>query len=194
MRWLLGIVFTCVALVVVYYGSAIYGLSKLVAATRAGDGAVIASQTDLPRLSRSLSEQIVSAYLDRVGAKRRVGAMEKMLIGAYGASVADALVTKMLTPENLTELLKSGRWAETKLSSATALPPLTELQGANIFAQLARMHFINPVKLSIRISKTTEPDNYAAIVLHRSSLTWKLAGIDLPRTALRDLAASLPAK
>ena len=194
MRWLSGIVITCVALVVVYYGSAIYGLSTLIAATRAGDGVAVAAQTDRPRLSHSLSDQIVKAYLDRVGEKRRVGAMEKMLVGAYGATVADALVTKMLTPENLTELLKSGRWAEAKSSSATALPPLTELQGANIFTQLARMHFINPVKLSIRISKTTEPDDYAAIVLHRSSLTWKLAGIDLPRTLLRDLAASLPVK
>jgi len=31
-------------------------------------------------------------------------------------------------------------------------------------------------------------------VLHRSSLTWKLAGIELPRKVLRKIAASLPAR
>jgi hypothetical protein len=31
-------------------------------------------------------------------------------------------------------------------------------------------------------------------VLHRSSLTRKLAGIDLPRKVLRQIAASLPAR
>jgi len=195
MRWLLGVVIACLALVVVYYGSAIYSLAGLVAATRAGDGAAIVAQTDLPRLSRSLSEQIVAAYLDRIGAKRRVGGTEKLLVSAYGASVADALVTQMLTPENLTELLKSGRLAETRLSaSANALPPLGELQRVNVLNQFGRMHFVTPVQLSVRVSNKTEPDDYAALVLHREWLTWKLAGIDLPRTALRNLAASLPVK
>ncbi|MGB3866021.1 MAG: DUF2939 domain-containing protein [Xanthobacteraceae bacterium] len=193
MRWLLGIAVAAVALAATYYGSALYGLSDLVRAARAGDGAAIVARTDLPRLSGSLSEQIVNAYLERVGAVRRVGAMEKMLVATYGASVADALVSKMLTAENLTEILASGRLAEAKSSSAlTTLPSLTDLQRVNILAQFGRMHFINPVKLSIRISQSADPDQAAAIVLHRSSLTWKLAGILLPRAALRDIAASLP--
>ncbi|MGN6310992.1 MAG: DUF2939 domain-containing protein [Xanthobacteraceae bacterium] len=195
MRWFLGIVAATIVTAAVYYGSALYSLSDLAAATRNGNGAAIVARTDLPRLSSSLSEQIVKAYLERVGAHRRVGAMERVLVGGYGATVADVLVSKLLTPENLTELLKAGQLAETKTSPAlTGLPSLTDLQKINLLTQFGRIHYINPVKLSIRVSKSKDPEEATAIVLHRSSLTWKLAGIDLPRKVLREIAASLPAR
>lgn len=195
MRWFLGIVTAAIVTAAVYYGSALYSLSDLAAATRDGNGAAIVARTDLPRLSSSLSEQIVKAYLERVGATRRIGAMERMLIGGYGATVADVLVAKVLTPENLTELLKAGRLAETNASPAlTGLPSLTDLQKINLLTQFGRVHYINPVKLSIRVSKSKDPEDATAIVLHRSSLTWKLAGIDLPRKVVREIAASLPAR
>lgn len=195
MRWFLGIVIAAIVTAVVYYGSALYSLSGLAAATRDGNGVAIVARTDLPRLSRSLSEQIVTAYLERVGATRRVGAMERMLVTGYGATVADVLVAKVLTPDNLTELLKAGRLAETNASPAlTGLPSLTDLQKINLLTQFGRVHYINPVKLSIRVSKSKDPEDATAIVLHRSSLTWKLAGIDLPRKVLREIAASLPAR
>lgn len=195
MRWFLGIVVAAAVTVAVYYGSALYGLSDLAAATRDGDGAAIVARTDLPRLGRSLSEQIVDAYLKRVSANRRVGTMERMLVGGYGATVADALVSKMLTPENLTELLKAGRLADAKTAPAlTGLPSLADLQKINLLTQFGRVRYINPVKLSIRVSKSADPEEATSIVLHRSSLTWKLAGIDLPRKVLREIAASLPAR
>lgn len=195
MRWFLGIVVTAVVTATIYYGSALLSLSDLVADTRDGNGAAIVARTDLPRLSSSLSDQIVKAYLERVGATRRVGPAERMLVSGYGATVADVLVSKLLTPENLTELLKSGRLAETKASPVlTGLPSLTDLQKINLLTQFGRVHYINPAKLSIRVSKSTEPEEATSIVLHRSSLTWKLAGIDLPRKVLREIAASLPAR
>lgn len=195
MRWFLGIVIAVAVTVLVYYGSALYSLSRLTTAVRDGDGAAIVAYTNLPRLSQSLSEQIVNAYLERIGATRHVGAMERALIGGYGASVADALVSKLLTPENLTELLKAGRLAETKTSPAlTGLPSLTDLRNISLLTQLGRAHYINPVKLSIWVSESADPEHATAVVLHRSSLSWKLAGINLPRKVLRDIAASLPAR
>lgn len=195
MRWFIGIAIAAVLTVAVYYGSALYGLSRLAAATRDGDGAAIVARTDLPRLSRSLSDQIVNAYLERISASRRVGSMERVLIGGYGASVADALVTKLLTPDNLTELLKAGRLAGTQSTPALGgLPSLTDLEKINLLTQLGRIHYINPAQLSIRVSKSADPEESTAIVLHRGSLDWKLAGIDLPRKTLRHIAASLPAR
>lgn len=195
MRWFLGIVVAAIVTAAVYYGSALYSLSDLATATRDGNGTAIIARTNLPRLSNSLSDQIVKAYLERVGATRRIGAAERMLVSGYGATVADVLVAKVLTPENLTELLKAGRLAETNaLPALTGLPSLTDLQKINLLTQFGRVHYINPVKLSIRVSKSKDPEEATSIVLHRSSLTWKLAGIDLPRRVLRDIAASLPAR
>lgn len=195
MRWFLGIVIAVIVTAAVYYGSALYSLSDLATATRDGNGAAIVARTDLPRLSNSLSEQIVKAYLERVGATRRIGAAERMLVSGYGATVADVLVAKVLTPENLTELLKAGRLAEAKTAPAlTGLPSLTDLQKINLLTQFGRVHYINPVKLSIRVSKSKDPEEATAIVLHRSSMAWRLAGIDLPRKVLREIVASLPAR
>lgn len=195
MRWFLGIVVVAIVTAAVYYGSALYSLSDLATATRDGNGGAIVARTDVPRLSNSLSDQIVKAYLERVGATRRIGAAERMLVSGYGATVADVLVAKVLTPENLTELLKAGQLAETKaLPALTGLPSLTDLQKINLLTQFGRVHYINPVKLSIRVSKSKDPEEATSIVLHRSSLSWKLAGIDLPRKVLREIAASLPAR
>lgn len=195
MRWFLGIVIAAIVTAAVYYGSALYSLSDLATATREGNGAAIVARTNLPQLSNSLSDQIVKAYLERIGATRRIGAAERMLVSGYGATVADVLVAKVLTPENLTELLKAGRLAETKaLPALTGLPSLTDLQKINLLTQFGRVHYINPVKLSIRVSKSKDPEEATSIVLHRSSLSWKLAGIDLPRKVLREIAASLPAR
>jgi hypothetical protein len=194
MRWLLGIVIVAAIVVVAYIGSALYALSHLVAAVRAGDGAAIAAQTNFPRLSHSLSDQIVNAYLDRIGATRRVSAMERVLIGGYGATVADALVTKMLTPDILTQALQTGRLPGLDANAPVSeLPPLPSLHDINILRLLGRLHLVNPVQIAIRTSKLSDPDNYAAVVLHREGLRWKLAGIDLPRAVRRNLAASLPA-
>ena len=192
MRWLIGTLVAAVAVIGLYYGSAIHSLSGLVAAVRQGDGAEVVARTDLRRLSHSLSEQIVAAYLDRIGATRRIGPMERMLVGSYGSTVADALVDKMLTPENLTQLLVSGRFADARFAAST-LPPLTDLLHTHLLQQLGRTHFINPVKIAIRVSKARGAEA-TEVILHRSSLSWKLAGINLPQSVLRQIAESLPAK
>lgn len=195
MRWVWSIVIVVALVLAAYIGSALYALSHLIAAVRAGNGAAIAAQTDVPRLSRSLSGQIVDAYLERVGATRKVSPMERALVAGYGATVADALVTKMLTPDVLTQALQTGRLPGLDSNApVTQLPPLPSLHDINILRLLGRLHLINPVQIAIRTSKASDPDNYAAVVLHREGIQWKLAGIDLSRTARSNLAAGLPIK
>src|SRR5882757_9402595 len=129
MRWFIGIAVAIVVLVLIYLGSAASSLSKLVAAARAGDGAAVIELTDVPALRRSLTNQIVAAYLERTGATRRVSPMEKMLINTYGATIADAMVAKMLTADKLTQILKTGNLDGTAgLPSFAGLPALANLQ------------------------------------------------------------------
>jgi hypothetical protein len=119
--------------------------------------------------------------------------LEKTLINGYGATIADAMVAKMLTPERLTQLLKTG-----KLEGAGDLPPLSGMPtlaglGSGL-STLGRLHFIQPVLLGVRVSDSSAPDDYAAIHLHFEDFGWKLAGIELPKAAVRTLAANLPVK
>ena len=80
------------------------------------------------------------------------------------------------------------------MPSLAGLPTLANLDTSNWLSLLGRLNIIKPVLLAIRISDTSDPDEYAAIDLHYEGLDWKLSGIELPKAILRDLAASLPRK
>jgi len=195
MRWFFGTIAAFIIAVAIHLGLAASSLATLAAAARAGDIAKVLDKTDTRALTRSLATQIVDAYLDRIGASRQVGAMEKMLINTYGATIADAMAAKMLTAENLTQILKNGKVdAAQGLPSFAGLPALGDLQTGNWLSLLGRVNFIQPVLLGIRVSDKSDPENYAAIDLHFTGGEWKLSGIELPKPIVRTLAASLPVK
>src|SRR4051794_29977096 len=105
MRWLIGVAAALMLAVAAYLGSALVSLNGLVDAAKAGDGAAVLARTDMERLRRSLVDQIVAAYLERSG---RTKPLERMIANTYGASIADAMLAKLLTAENLTRLLRTG--------------------------------------------------------------------------------------
>src|SRR3978361_1138273 len=142
MRWFIGVVAAAVLFVLIYLGSAAYSLSNLAAAARAGDGAAVLERTDRRALNRSLTDQIVRAYLERIGATRRISSMEKMLVNTYGATIADAMVAKMLTADRLTQLLKSGNLDAPGAPAFAGLPALTNLHTENWLSLLGRLNFI----------------------------------------------------
>jgi hypothetical protein len=195
MRWFLGTLAAVVVAVAIYLGLAASSLATLASAARAGDVAKVLQLTNVRSLTHSLTDQIVSAYFDRIGATRKVGSMEKMLINSYGATIADAMAAKMLTAENLTQILKSGKVdASQGLPAFAGVPALGDLNTGNWLALLGRVNFIQPVLLGIRVSEKSDPENYAAIDLHFEGGGWKLSGIELPKPIVRTLAASLPVK
>lgn len=195
MRWFIAAIVTLLILTGIYLGSAAYALNEIASAARAGDGAAVLARTDVPAVSRSLTDQIIGAYLARIGATRKVSAMERMVANTYGASVADALVSKMLTADKLTEMLKTGRLeGSAQTPSLAGIPALGSLDTTNVLGLLGRLSLVQPVLLSIRISPTADPDSYAAIGLHFEGSGWKLAGIDLPPAIIRQMASSLPVR
>ncbi len=195
MRWFLGSIIALVIAIAVYLGLAVSSLSTLASAARAGDGVKVLEQSDIKALNRSLTNQIVGAYLERIGGTRRISPMEKTLINTYGASIADAMVAKMLTADKLTEMLKTGKLeGTTGLPSFAGLPALGDLPTENWLSLLGRVHLIQPVLLGIRVSDTSDPESYTAINLHFEGSDWKLAGLELPKAIVRSLAAALPVK
>jgi hypothetical protein len=195
MRWSLGTLAALVVALAIYLGSAAASLSSLAAAARAGDGAKVLEHTDVKALNRSLTNQILAAYFERIGATRRISPAEKMLINTYGASIADAMVAKMLTADRLTQMLKTGNLDGTAgLPSFAGLPALANLQTGDWLSLLGRINLVQPVLLGIRVSETADAENYAAINLHFEGTGWKLSGIELPKAVVRTLAASLPVR
>jgi hypothetical protein len=188
MRWFVGALVALLVLIGVYAGSAVMSLNGLVEAARAGDGALILARTDQPRLRHSLVDQIVTAYLIQTGQNRPIKPWERMVANTYGASIADALVSKMLTPENLANILSKGTLAIGPGMEASMLP-LGELDTSKLLGILWRFSPVKPVEFSVRLG---DSDSSGAISLHFEGDAWRLSGVQLPAPALKALAQSLP--
>jgi len=190
MRWFFGTLLALVVGVGIYIGSAVVSLSHLVEAARAGDGAAVLARTDMPRLRRSLVDQIVSAYLKQIGRDRPVKPLERMAANTYGASIADAMIAKLLTEENLTQLLKTGTIASGEGGAANTpnMQRLSEIDTSRLLQLLGRLTPTKPVEFLVRLGET---EGAGAISMHFEGNGWKLSGLELPTTALQVLAQSL---
>ncbi len=187
MRWFVGTLLALLVGVGIYVGSALVSLSGLVQAARAGDGAGVLARTDTERLRRSLVDQIVSAYLKQLGKDRPVKPLERALANTYGATVADAMIAKMLTEENLTRILKNGAIGSGE-SPISNMQGLGEIDTSNLLGMLNRISPIKPVELLVRLG---DAESAGAVSIHFAGNGWKLSGIRLPTAALQVLAQSL---
>lgn len=187
MRWFLGVVVALLVGVGIYVGSAIISLGGLAEAARAGDGRAVLARTDTVRLRRSLVDQIVSAYLKQLGRDRPVKPLERLAANTYGASVADAMIAKMLTEENLTKILNKGDISPNG-SAVGNMPRLSEIDPSNILEMLGRISPVKPVEFFIRLGSS---DREGGISLHFQGDSWKLSGIELPSAAVEVLAQNI---
>ncbi|MGM4903789.1 DUF2939 domain-containing protein [Tardiphaga sp. 866_E4_N2_1] len=190
MRRVTLIVLTLAIFTGAYVTSMAISTSRFVDAVRAGDGAAVLARTDLDRLKRSLTEQIIDAYLERVGkgAKRTT----VLLANTYGASLADAMLTKLLSSENLKQLLKTGSVGDG--AETFTLPPLTQIDAMDALRFIPRLFPVNIAEIGIRLSDAHSGDDYSAISFRFDGAGWKLATITLPKSRTRELAASLPVR
>ncbi|TYO67374.1 DUF2939 domain-containing protein [Bradyrhizobium hipponense] len=192
MKWVVGILVAVVICLGVYVGSAFVSLLDLVSAVRNSDVAQVMARTDLPRVRHSLVDQVVAAYLDRLGQKRPVRPLERMAINRIGATIADDLATKLLTPENLSVLLRSGsvRNAAENISFGT-MSALADQDVSNIFVVLGRITPVKPVEFALELGSA---EKAGSISLHFYGAGWKLSGINLPPLVLSNLVDRLPAR
>lgn len=190
MKWLVGVVAALLLCLVVYAGSAFVSALDLVSAVRRGDASQVMARTDLTRVRHSLVDQVVSAYLDRLGQKRPVRPLERMAINAFGATIADDLTIKLVTPENLSVLLKSGtvRNAAENITFGT-MSSLAELDISNIFVFAGRITLAKPVEFALRLG---ESQDAGSVSMHLDGTTWKLSGIGLPPKVLANMIDRLP--
>ena len=186
MRWFLTSIVAVIVAIAVYVGSAIVSLNGLVGAAKAGNGVEILARTDVPRLKRSLVDQIVSAYLIRTGQNRPIRPIERLVANTYGATIADALISKMLTAETLTNILQNGSLGADVDSQIIALGGLDT---SKVLATLGRLSLVKPVELSVRLG---DDEGAGSISLHFEGNGWKLSGLNLPARAVEELAMGLP--
>lgn len=187
MRWFFATLLALMVGIGIYVGSAVMSLTGLVEAARAGDGAGILARTDPVRLRHSLVDQIVAAYLGQMGKDRPVKPLERMLANTYGATVADAIIGKLLTEENLTRILKDGAIGPGE-SPVANMQGLGKIDTSSLLRIANRISLIKPVEFLFRLG---DGENAGGVSLHFEGNGWKLSGIQLPAAAVQMLAQSL---
>jgi hypothetical protein len=122
-----------------------------------------------------------------LGRDRPVKPLERLAANTYGASIADAMIAKMLTAENLTAILNKGAISSGGAPVANMLR-LTEIDTSRIFETLMRISPIKPVEFVIRLG---ESEIAGGVSIHFEGDGWKLSGIQLPAAAVQVLAQDL---
>ena len=175
-------------LVLACIASAIWSVNTLLLAVRTGDVAAIVRQTDIPRLRGMLVAQIVDAYLERVGGRRQ---LERLAVAAYGPTVADAMVGKILD-EGLTRLLRDGVVQDpARPSSRLSFAPLGSLTPGEFVELASRVRPFKLLEFDLRIGPSTDPQIYTAARFRFEGTQWRLSGLILPRAVAADIAAMI---
>ncbi|HEV7443285.1 MAG TPA: hypothetical protein VGO18_11870 [Steroidobacteraceae bacterium] len=110
-----------------------------------------------------------------------------MAANTYGATIADALIAKLLTEENLTGILKNGAIGSGGDDIAN-MQRLSEIDTSSVFQTLRRLSPVKPVEILVRLGDT---ESAGAISIHFEGTGWKLSGINLAPAAVQVLAQSL---
>ncbi|MGY3449801.1 hypothetical protein ACVILH_002143 [Bradyrhizobium sp. USDA 4353] len=145
------------------------------------------ARTNLPRVRHALVDQIVSAYLHKLGSAGPVRPFERLALTTFGASVADELVGKLMTQDNLSALLRSGEFkGEPDLG---VIPPLSKFDFSNFGTLTRRIVLVKPVEFSYRLG---DEEDSGSVSLHLEATTWKLSALNLPSRTLQKLVGRLP--
>lgn len=189
MRWFLGILAALVVCSAAFVGWGLTSLADLAAAARRGDAQQMMSRTDVARVRHAFVEQILEAYLRKIGETRQVRPFERMAINTFGAGIADELVGKLMTQDNLAALLQTGKARSD--ADVGAMVPMADIELSNLSTSVRRLVFVKPVEFSFRLGEDREA---GSISMHLDGSGWRLSAVNLPSRIVDRLVERLPVR
>jgi hypothetical protein len=108
MRWTLRIAAVLAVLLLAYAIWPVFGFAHIASAIEARDGAALGKLVDFKALRKSLTKQIVAAYIELTGREKQLGLMGKTLAVGIGTSYAEPIVAELLNEQTLMDLLTKG--------------------------------------------------------------------------------------
>jgi hypothetical protein len=190
MRRIALILIPMAALWIGYAISPYVGLYRFVRAVEAHDTEAVIARVDFEELRHSLMEQLVRTYL-RLAGGDKLAQIERNVLAAAGASIAEPVVAKFVVPEVLSEFLRDG-WPRRILVD----PPPSGFTGVNTSNlgtvwQLFVNSEIGIGRLRVSVPAEVPRANRFGLRLHLTNWTWKLRGIELPELIQTKLAEEI---
>jgi Protein of unknown function (DUF2939) len=168
-------------------------VSKLAHAVETGDVATVVAHVDFASLRASLTEQVGDSYLRLTGIK--ISPLARGLATAAAGSVADPVIARIVTPEALTDLLKTG-WPN---AVAGERPPGTiglSVKNVGTAWQIFASADYGLRRFLVFVPPSFAPEHRFGLEFRLSQWRWQLTGVRLPEpvsVALAEvLSKSLP--
>ena len=181
------LVFT--VLLVGYWAWPFVGLRALAAALQAHNAAALSEQVYFARLRNSLAQQIIAAYLRVTGRESKLGAFAP-IASTVGASIVDPLVSQIINPENLIELLRGGT-IESELSATSfnigIFPHFSLSDAWDVW--WGSEYGLG--RVSIGLPANAEAVEQFRLRMQLLQWRWKITGLDLPQKLRDQLAREL---
>ena len=124
MRWTLRIAAVLAVLLLAYAIWPVVGFARIASAIEARDGAALAKLVDFKALRKSLTKQIVAAYIELTGKEKQLGLMGKTLAVGIGTSYAEPIVAELLNEQSLIDLLTKGETTAAVAAASRSRPNL----------------------------------------------------------------------
>src|SRR6476661_605963 len=122
MRWTLRIAAVLAVLLLAYAIWPVVGFARIASDIEARDGAALAKLVDFKALRKSLTKQIVAAYIELTGKEKQLGLMGKTLAVGIGTSYAEPIVAQLLNEQTLIDLLTKGETSGSGGGAAVKIP------------------------------------------------------------------------
>lgn len=174
------------ALLILYVGSAMFAVYSLARAVESGDGQAILAQSDQVAIRRSIVLQVIEVYDES-----KPTARNRILAQTVGATVADAMIEKFMTAENIAGLLQQGRVAATEETPEISIN-LSRLAPSNLFDLMSRFRISGLARFGLRLSPKKAEEGYTELIMGFSPFRWQVVGLRLPKDVVRQLAAKFP--
>jgi hypothetical protein len=179
-------------LLLVFIAGAIWpftALYDIATKAEAGDAAAVSERIDFVALRRSLTRQIITAYLRL--SKIKVDASG--ITTAVAGSVADPIVAKLISPEALLDLLRNGWPGAAIPERPPGLAGIGSASFGNWWALFANSEYgLSGFSVSLPVEKPQAQQFRVYLSLSRQG--WRLSGLDLPEDIVTKLTEQLIGK
>jgi Protein of unknown function (DUF2939) len=190
MRWTIGIGTSLLVLWLAYAVWPFFTVYRLASGVEARDVAAVNELVDFPALRKSLTAQIVRTYLRMTGKIGRSGSMVEQFAIGLGASVADPIVAKLISPGALLDLLQNGRPSGVFSDNFPSIQGLSVDALGNIWRAYTNSE-LGIARFFITVPVDKPPEESFRLGFCLTGWTWKLCSADLPEQLQARLAQEI---
>jgi hypothetical protein len=163
---------------------------RLASAVQARDLTAVKELVDFRALRGSLTMQVIRAYLRMTGKLGRSGSMLEQFAIGVGASVADPIVAKLVSPEALLDLLHNGRPPGIFSDNVPSIQGLSSDALGNIWRAYTNSE-LGIARFFITVPVDKQPEESFRLGFCLTDWTWKLCSADLPEQLQLRLAQEI---